>query len=106
MLRLFQQELNEGMTLYGIKGSGNAKKNVLAVFKDNGIGVKTSTELAAVFKDNLFEVVTRDLFAAEFALVLKQILGHMEHNGGMASDNVIAGTPIRTQTAGMTHLQR
>lgn len=99
MLRLFQQELNEGMTLYGIKGSGNAKKNV---FK----ATKTSTELAAVFKDSLFEVVTRDLFAAEFALPLKQILGHMEHNGGMASDNVIAGTPIRTQTAGMTHLQR
>ena len=97
MLRLFQQELNEGMTLYGIKGSGNAKKNVFKA---------TSTELAAVFKDSLFEVVTRDLFAAEFALPLKQILGHMEHNGGMASDNVIAGTPIRTQTAGMTHLQR
>jgi hypothetical protein len=75
------------------------KKNV---FK----GVTTSKDLAAVFSEQVFEVETRELFAQEFAGRLKDILNHMEHNGGMAADNVFAGAPIRTQTGGMTHLQR
>ena len=75
------------------------KKNV---FK----GVTTSKDLAAVFSDQFIEVETRELFAQEFAGPLKNILNHMEHNGGMAADNVFAGAPIRTQTGGMTHLQR
>jgi len=99
MLRLFHQESHEDMTIYAIKGNSTAKKNVFKM-------IGTSKELAAVFRDSLVEVGTRDLFAAEFALPLKQILGHMEHNGGMAADNVMAGAPIRTQTAGLTHKQR
>ena len=69
-------------------------------------GVTTSKDLAAVFSDQVFEVETKELFAQEFAGRLKDILNHMEHNGGMAADNVFAGAPIRTQTGGMTHLQR
>ena len=99
MLRLFHQESHDDLTIYAIKGNSTTKKNV---FKTIG----TSTQLAAVFSDSLVQVDTRDQFAAEFALPLKQILGHMEHNGGMAADNVMAGAPIRTQTAGLTHKQR
>ena len=84
MLRLFHQESHEDMTIYAIKGNSTAKKNVFKM-------IGTSKELAAVFRDSSVEVGTRDLFAAEFALPLKQILGHMEHNGGMAADNVMAG---------------
>jgi hypothetical protein len=99
MLRLLHQKANKDWILYAIKGNTTTKKNV---FK----GVTTSKDLAAVFSEQVFEVETKELFAQEFAGRLKDILNHMEHNGGMAADNVFAGAPIRTQTGGMTHLQR
>ena len=99
MLRLLHQKAHKDWILYAIKGNTTTKKNV---FK----GVTTSKDLAAVFSEQVFEVETKELFAQEFAGRLKDILNHMEHNGGMAADNVFAGAPIRTQTGGMTHLQR